>query len=497
MSFFLAIDQGTTSCRAIVFDKKFQPIGISQKEITQFFPHSDWVEHDADEIWSKQLASCKEAIKKAGIESRDIISIGITNQRETVVAWDKKTGNPIYRAIVWQDRRTAAECLEDEEKLGVKLLSSKTGLRFDAYFSASKIRWILENIPSARKKADNNELCIGTIDSWILWKLTRGAVFATDVSNASRTNLFNIKNVAWDDQLLDYFKIPSSILPEVKPSIGEFGKTSKDFFGIEIPINGIAGDQQASLYGHGCFEKGSIKNTFGTGCFILQNTGNQIVLPQKGLLTTIAWSEKDEICYAIEGSVFNAGSAIQWLKDGLGILQSYDEIEEKVNSVPNSDDVYFVPAFTGIGTPYWDMYARGTIVGISRRTQKEHIIRATIESLAYQTKDVIDTMVAVSGGSFKDIRVDGGASKSNFLLQFLTNMLQVPIRRNASTECTAIGVAMMAAKGSSFYTNEDLKMISNPILSFFPDMPLPLRDELYFKWKKAISKSLDWAKHSI
>lgn len=493
MSFFLAIDQGTTSCRAIVYDKKFQPIGISQKEITQFFPHSDWVEHDADEIWTKQLACCKEAIKKAGIEPKDIISIGITNQRETVVAWDKKTGNPVYRAIVWQDRRTAAACIEDENIMGIKVLESKTGLRFDAYFSASKIRWILENILTARKKADKNELCVGTIDSWLLWKLTRGSVFATDVSNASRTNLFNINTLSWDAELLDFFKIPIEILPEVKASIGNFGSTKKDFFGVEIPIHGVAGDQQASLYGHGCFEKGSIKNTFGTGCFILQNTGSQIVLPQKGLLTTIAWRENDEVCYAIEGSVFNAGSAIQWLKEGLGILQSYDEIEEKVNAVPNSDDVYFVPAFTGIGTPYWDMYARGTIIGISRRTQKEHIIRATLESLAYQTKDVIDTMTAVSGGTFKDIRVDGGASKSNFLLQFLTNMLQVPIRRNASAECTALGVAMMATKGSGYYSNEDLKTISNSNLSFFPDMPLSHRDELYEKWKKALTRSLGWA----
>jgi glycerol kinase len=494
MSFFLAIDQGTTSCRAIVYDKKFQPIAIAQKEITQFFPHSDWVEHDADEIWTKQLACCKEAIKKAGIEVREIISIGITNQRETVVAWDKRTDNPIYRAIVWQDRRTAAACMEDEEKLGIELLSTKTGLRFDAYFSASKIRWILENIPTARKKADKNELCVGTIDSWILWKLTRGAVFATDVSNASRTNLFNIKNIVWDEALLHHFQIPKEILPEVKPSIGNWGKTSKDYFGVEISINGIAGDQQASLYGHGCFDKGSIKNTFGTGCFILQNTGNEFVMPQKGLLTTLAWGEGEAITYAIEGSVFNAGSAIQWLKDGLGIIQSYDEIEEKVQSVPDSDDVYFVPAFTGIGTPHWDMYARGTIVGISRRTQKEHIIRATLESLAYQSKDVIDTMTSVSGGAFKDIRVDGGASKSNFLLQFLTNILQVPIRRNASAECTALGVVMMAAKGSGFYNHEDLKNFSNANLSFFPDMPLSHRDALYEKWKMAVDKSLGWAR---
>lgn len=494
MSFFLAIDQGTTSCRAILYDKKFQPIAMVQKEITQFFPHSDWVEHDADEIWTKQLSCCKEAIKKAGIDTKSIVSIGITNQRETIVAWDKKTGNPIYRAIVWQDRRTAAACIEDERNFGIERLSNKTGLRFDSYFSASKIRWILENIPNARKKADKNELCIGTIDSWILWKLTRGMVFATDVSNASRTNLFNINEIKWDEELLDYFNISKNILPEVKPSIGFWGNTSKDMFGIEIPIHGIAGDQQASLYGHGCFEKGSIKNTFGTGCFILQNTGNEFVPPQKGLLTTLAWSEDEEITYAIEGSVFNAGSAIQWLKDGLGIIQSYDEIEEKVNAVPNSDDVYFVPAFTGIGTPYWDMYARGTLVGISRRTQKEHIIRATMESLAYLTKDVIDTMTSISGGTFKDIRVDGGASKSSFLLQFLTNILQVPIRRNASAECTALGVAMMASKGSKYYTNDDLKHISNANLSFFPDMPLSQRDNLYEKWKIAISKSLGWAK---
>lgn len=495
MNYILSIDQGTTSCRAIVYDQNFNIISQSQKEITQFFPKVDWVEHDAEEIWNKQLECCKNAISASKIIINQLTTIGITNQRETIVAWDKTTGKPIYRAIVWQDRRTAAQCEKDKLNLTDNLVKSKTGLSIDAYFSANKIKWVLENIPESNKLLSKNNLCIGTIDSWILWNLTGGKSFKTDSSNASRTNLYNIVTKKWDTELLAYYNIPIEILPEVVDSIGEIGKTQFSIFNKEIPINGIAGDQQAALFGHGCFETGMTKNTFGTGCFILQNIGQEFKTSEQGLLTTIAWSEKGITTYALEGSVFNAGSALQWLKDGLEIINEYDEIEPLCKSIKNTDDVYLVPAFSGLGTPHWDMYARGTLIGMTRGTNKAHIVRATVESLAYQSKDVIDTMIHDTQIAVKEMKVDGGVTKNYFFLQFLADILQVPIRRSQSTECTALGAAMMAIKGAGLYNTDQLLENQKSNISFYPTMNLAERNTKYSRWAEAVQRAKGWVKN--
>ncbi len=486
--YILAIDQGTTSCRAILYDMNYKISAAFQMEFSQFYPHEGWVEHNPIEIWETQLECCKKVIASANIHSKDILTIGITNQRETIVAWNKETGVPIYNAIVWQDRRTAANCIIDETKIGT-FNRSKTGLNIDAYFSAPKIRWIIENIPEAKELIKREKLCISTIDSWLLWKLTCGMVFATDASNASRTNIYNIRELGWDQELLDYYQISKSILPDVFPSMHHFGNTDISIFGEEIAISGIAGDQQAALYGHQCFEKGMMKNTFGTGCFLLQNIGNEFKLSDNNLITTIAWQDDEELIYAIEGSVFNAGSALKWIKENLNLIKDYQEIDEICNSVEHTDNDYIVPAFTGLGAPYWDMHARGMIIGLNRNTQKSHIVRATIESLAFQTKDIIQTIELDSGTKVKELRIDGGVSESLFLLQSLSDILQIPIIRTESKECTALGVAKMAAK-SMGYT---IKTASTSALKYYtPQMNKEKSLENYSKWKNAIERCKNW-----
>jgi len=491
--YILSIDQGTTSCRAILYDLNFNIISTSQKEFQQYYPHEGWVEHDAMEIWDSQLLCCQNAILSANISATAILAIGITNQRETIVAWDKSTGIPIYNAIVWQDRRTAPACEIDEIKIG-KFNRLKTGLSIDAYFSAPKIRWILQSIPIAKELSDKNQLAIGTIDTWLLWKLTQGEVFATDYSNASRTNIFNIQTLYWDQDLLSHYKIPLSILPEVLPTIGEFGKTQSHFLGAKIPIMSMAGDQQASLFGHQCYDIGMVKNTFGTGCFLLQNIGQDFTQSEKGLLTTIAWYENNQVTYALEGSVFNAGSALKWLKDELQIISEYAEMDSLSNSISSSEQVMMVPAFTGLGAPHWDMYARGMLIGITRNTSKAHIVRATLESLAFQTKDIIDAMNSESDSELKILRVDGGVSESDFLLQNLADILQVPVQRSMSRECTALGVALMAAKANG----ADLNFPSiSSIHTFTPQISTEERNKRYRKWLLAIEKSKDWAREEV
>lgn len=483
----LAIDQGTTSCRAIIFNEKFEIKAVAQKEFTQYFPHEGWVEHDALEIWDTQINCCHEALINAQIKAEEILCIGITNQRETIVAWDKSTGIPIYKAIVWQDRRTADKCIQDEKNIG-KINGNKTGLIIDAYFSAPKIRWIIENVKDAKSLIALNQLCVGTIDTWLLWKLTSGEVFATDVSNASRTNSFNIQTLNWDRELLEYYHIPLSILPEVKDSIGFFGNIDKSIFGQNIPITGIAGDQQASLFGHQCWEKGMVKNTFGTGCFLLKNIGEKFELAENGLLTTIAWSEKNQLTYAIEGAVFNAGSALKWLKDELGLIKSYDELDTLATSIDSSEELVIVPAYTGLGAPHWDMYARGLMIGISRNTSKAHIVRATLESIAFQTKDIIDAM-NLNHSSVKALSVDGGVSSSEFLVQFLADILQVPIQRGITNECTALGAALIANKG----IRKTLPNLSdNNVEVFLPKLSISDRDIIYKKWQKAVERAKKW-----
>jgi glycerol kinase len=483
----LAIDQGTTSCRAIIFDEKFDIKAIAQQEFTQYFPQEGWVEHDATEIWTTQLNCCHQALSNGQLKAEEISCIGITNQRETIVAWDKSTGNPIYNAIVWQDRRTASACIEDEKNIGNDV-ADKTGLTIDAYFSAPKIRWILENAKEAKSLIATNNLCVGTIDTWLLWKLTAGKVFATDVSNASRTNIFNIQTLNWDTELLDYYQIPTSILPEVKDSIGLFGNTDSSIFGIEISISGIAGDQQASLFGHQCINPGMVKNTFGTGCFLLKNIGNQFVKANQGLLTTIAWSENKQITYAIEGAVFNAGTALKWLKDDLELIKSYDELDSLAMSIDSCEELVVVPAFTGLGAPHWDSFARGLMIGISRNTSKAHIVRATLESIAYQTKDIIDAM-NIGNSPVQLLSVDGGVSSSAFLVQFLADILQVPIQRALTNECTALGAALMANKG----IRKNLPILNeNKNTIIYPKISIEERDLKYKKWQKAVERSKSW-----
>lgn len=488
--YILAIDQGTTSCRAILYDDTFRLIAQYQREFPQYFPQEGWVEHDANEIWNTQLMCCKMAMDIGNVSAHNIISIGITNQRETIVAWDRATGQPIHRAIVWQDRRTSDDCLQDIEHLSLDYNRHRTGLNLDAYFSAPKIRWILREIPLAQALLKKNQLAIGTIDSWLIWKLTGGRRFVTDYSNASRTNLFNLSTLNWDEDLLKYYDIPQSILPQVCDSIGHVGDVDSSIFGASIPIAGIAGDQQAALYGHQCFALGSIKNTFGTGCFLLQNIGNEFKLSQNQLLTTIAWKSSHEVVYAIEGSVFNAGSALKWLKDSMNLIQNYRDIETIASKYSDTDGVYVVPAFTGLGAPYWDMYARGTILGLTRNSNRNHIVRATVESLAYQTKDIVDTMTRDSGVHFLELKVDGGVSESDFLLQFLADILQIPIVRSSSKECTALGAAMMALRGigENYVTIE-----GQSSETFQPKMNPSTSHERYQKWLEAVHRSRHWA----
>lgn len=488
--YYLALDQGTTSSRAILYDFDFNIVCKCQKDITQIYPQEGWVEHNPMEIWESQLTCCLEVIKQTKIQANQIEALGITNQRETIVAWDRETGSPISNALVWQDRRTSSDCNFDFDIIGLEKNRLKTGLNLDAYFSAPKIRWILKNNAEAIQLLKSDQLCIGTIDSWLIWNLTQGKSFISDVSNASRTNLFNIQSLEWDEELLRYYQIPKQILPNVVDSIGVAAITSSEIFGISIPIAGIAGDQQAALFGHRCFTKGMMKNTFGTGCFLLQNIGNNFKLSENKLLTTIAWKSGEELVYALEGSVFNAGSALKWLKENLRLFDDYQEADDMASSISTTENLYVVPAFTGLGAPYWDMQARATMIGLNRNTNRAHIVRATFESLAYQCKDIVDTLAKDSGVPIESLQIDGGVSKSPFLQQFLADILQKEVVISPSEECTALGVAMMASEGLG-RNMDDLDIVNTNIKK--PQMPHEQAIKLYEKWIEAVSRSKNWA----
>ncbi|WP_185154550.1 glycerol kinase GlpK [Flavilitoribacter nigricans] len=490
--FILALDQGTTSSRAILFDKNGDIKAVEQKEFTQFFPKPGWVEHNAEEIWNTQLKVAQDVLKNNSVTADQIAAIGITNQRETTVIWDRRTGKPIYNAIVWQDRRTAGIC--DQLKAGghEKYIRENTGLLIDAYFSGTKVKWMLEQVPGAREKADNGDLCFGTIDSWLIWKLTGGKKHVTDYTNASRTLMYNIFDLDWDKHLLDILSVPASMLPEVKESSEIYGDTIEELFDGSIPIGGIAGDQQAALFGQACLEKGMAKNTYGTGCFMLLNTGTEAVHSKNGLVTTIAWGLNGEVHYALEGSIFIAGAAIQWLRDGLKLIDESPDSEYYAMKAPTTDGVYVVPAFAGLGAPYWDMYARGAIFGLTRGTNKAHLIRATLESLAYQTKDVLEAMEQDSGVPLKTLRVDGGASANNLLMQFQSDILDVEVERPKITETTALGAAYLAGLASGFWTREDIEQKWQLDQRFQPEMQASERNDLYKGWKKAIKRTMGW-----
>ncbi|WAH37725.1 glycerol kinase GlpK [Alicyclobacillus dauci] len=487
--YVMAIDQGTTSSRAILFDKAGQIVAVSQKEFTQIFPQSGWVEHDAMEIWGSVQSVISELLATHQVTAQEIAAIGITNQRETAVVWDKTTGQPVYNAIVWQSRQTADICEELKQKGYDDLFRSKTGLLIDAYFSGTKVKWILDHVPGAREKAEKGDLLFGTIDTWLVWKLSGGQKHVTDYTNASRTLMYNIFDLKWDEELLDILTVPSSMLPEVHSSSEVYAHTEKAlFFGQEIPIAGIAGDQQAALFGQACFEPGMAKNTYGTGCFMLMNTGEKAVRSEHGLLTTISWGIDGKVEYALEGSIFVAGSAIQWLRDGLRMLKSAPESESYATKVDSTDGVYLVPAFVGLGTPYWDSDARGAIFGLTRGTQKEHFIRATLESLAYQTKDVLDAMEADSSIQLKKLRVDGGAAANNFLMQFQSDILGVPVERPVVVETTALGAAYLAGLAVGFWDSRD-EIASNWRIdrTFDVQMDDSDRTSLYNGWVKAVN----------
>ena len=486
--YIMSIDQGTTSSRAILFDKEGEIQGVAQREFKQYFPKSGWVEHDANEIWTSVLAVMAEVINENEIDPEQIKGIGITNQRETTVIWDKKTGRPIYHAIVWQSRQTQHICNELKEQGHEKTFRNKTGLLLDPYFSGTKVRWILDNVKGAREKAENGDLLFGTIDTWLVWKLSGGEAHITDYSNASRTLMYNIHELKWDDELLELLDIPKAILPEVKESSEIYAHT-KDyhFFGQEVPIAGIAGDQQAALFGQACFERGDVKNTYGTGGFMLMNTGEEPVTSESGLLTTIAYGLDGKVNYALEGSIFVSGSAIQWLRDGLRIINSAPQTENYATRVNSTDNVYFVPAFVGLGTPYWDSEARGAIFGLTRGTEKEHFIRATLESLCYQTRDVMEAMSKDSGIEVNNLRVDGGAVKNNFIRQFQADIVDTSVERPEVQETTALGAAYLAGLAVDFW--EDKKDIADRWkleTEFNPEMSEETRTKLYKGWKKAV-----------
>ncbi|MDR0795192.1 MAG: glycerol kinase GlpK [Tannerella sp.] len=492
--YILSFDAGTTSSRAILFNWQGESCAVAQKEFTQIFPQNGWVEHDPREIWSSQAAVAAEVIAKSGIDGNDIAGIGITNQRETTILWDRRTGEPVYHAIVWQDRRTSEYCDNLKNEGLLPYIKNKTGLIVDAYFSATKIKWILDHVSGARAKAEHGELAFGTVDTWLVWQLTNGKVHATDVSNASRTMLFNIHTLQWDDDLLKLFDIPASLMPSVHESSAIFGYNATTMFSSKIPSAGIAGDQQAALFGQMCIEKGMVKNTYGTGCFILMNTGEEPVVSKNNLITTIAWKIGGRTYYALEGSIFVAGAIVQWLRDGLNIIRSSAEIEELATQVADNGDVYFVPALTGLGAPYWDQYARGAIVGLSRGTTAAHIARAAIEGIAYQTMDVIHAMILDAGVGLKELRVDGGASKNNLLMQFQANVLGQTVIRPQTTETTALGAAYLAGLATGFW--EDINDIKNQWAvdrKFTPDphvdMHLAKR-----KWAEAVHRSQAWVK---
>lgn len=488
--YILALDQGTTSSRSVIVDEKGEIIAIEQQEFKQIFPKSSWVEHDALEILESQISTLKKVIKKANIKVDEIVGLGITNQRETTVVWNKNTGKPIYNAIVWQDKRTADIC-ENLKKQGLENhIKQTTGLVVDAYFSGTKIHWILENVDGARKEAEKGNLLFGTIDSWLLWNLTNKKIHATDYSNASRTMLFDIKNLCWDDTILSALNIPKSMLSAVQPSSFHFGDFVLD--GCSIPIAGIAGDQQAALFGQACFEKGEAKNTYGTGCFLLMNTGTEPQISKNGLLTTIAWGIDNKVYYALEGSVFVAGAAIQWLRDGLEIIKSAEESEALANLVEDENPVIVVPAFAGLGAPYWDMYARGAIFGLTRDTGKNHLIKATLQSLAYQTKDLLIAMQNDAETPLTSLKVDGGASENNLLMQFQADILDVIVERPKITETTIMGAVYLAGICVGLWKQEDILSHRKIEKEFSPEFTNDKRERLYKKWLKAVERSKNW-----
>lgn len=495
--YIMALDAGTTSNRCILFNKKGEICSMAQREFTQYFPKPGWVEHDADEIWTSQLGVAVEAMNKIGASAGDIAGIGITNQRETVVVWDRITGEPICRAIVWQCRRTSDYCDSLKEKGLTEKFRKKTGLVIDAYFSGTKVKWILDNVPGARERARRGELLFGTVETWLIWKMTKGRIHVTDYSNASRTMLFNINTLQWDDEILTELDIPRCMLPEVRPSSCIYGETDPSFLGGPIPIAGAAGDQQAALFGQTCFTPGEAKNTYGTGCFLLMNTGDTPVFSKNGLITTIAWGLDGEITYALEGSIFVAGAAIQWLRDEMRLIDSAADSAYMAQKVPDTNGCYVVPAFTGLGAPHWDQYARGTIVGITRGVNKYHIIRATLESLAYQVNDVLSAMNADSGIALAALKADGGASANDFLMQFQADIINAPVKRPACVETTAAGAAYLAGLAVGYWTDKK-DIIKNQVIerTFAPSSAEDDRAKRIKGWNKAVKYSFGWAKEN-
>lgn len=492
--YIMALDQGTTSSRCILFDRMGNICSMAQKEFTQIYPKPGWVEHNPMEIWSSQLAVTMEAMAMAGVSSEEIAGIGITNQRETTIVWDKKTGEPVYPAIVWQCRRTAERVDQLNNEGRGEMIRERTGLVPDAYFSATKVAWILDNVPDARRRAKEGELLFGTVDTWLVWNLTKGEVHVTDYTNASRTMLFDIHKLCWDQELLDLFDIPSCMLPQVKPSSYIYGYTESSVLGGKIPIGGIAGDQQAALFGQCCFSKGQVKNTYGTGCFLLMNTGTEAITSRSGLLTTIAASTTDEVEYALEGSVFVAGAAVQWLRDGMRMVKSAAQTQEYAEKVDDTEGVYLVPAFAGMGTPYWNPYARGTVVGITRGCTKEHFIRAALESIAYQTYDVLQAMEEDAGVSIAGLKVDGGASANDFLMQFQSDILGARVYRPECIETTALGAAYLAGLACGYWESKE-EIHSNWQLGreFTHELSEAKREQLLKGWQKAVKCALAWA----
>lgn len=489
--YILALDQGTSSSRAIVFDQKGTPCAVAQKEFRQIFPQSGWVEHDPHEIWSSQASVIAEAITMMDINGLNLAGIGITNQRETTIVWDSETEEPIYNAIVWQDRRTSDYCDELKNQGLTDTIRQKTGLIIDAYFSATKIKWILDNVPGARKRAERGKLMFGTVDTWLIWRLTRGEIHVTDVSNASRTMLFNINTLDWDQELLDLFGIPRSMMPEVKSSSEIYGHTKTTIFAHKVPISGIAGDQQAALFGQMCTEPGMVKNTYGTGCFLLMNSGEKPILSKNNLITTVAWKIGDKVNYALEGSIFVGGSVVQWLRDGLGVINSSSEVEELASRVPDTNGVYFVPALTGLGAPWWDQYARGTIVGISRGTNTAHIARAALEGIAYQTMDITAAMSRDAGIPLKELKVDGGASRNNLLMQFQADILGTRVIRPQVVETTAMGAAYLAGLAVGYWSSiDDIRKQWQIDRIFEPSWEQEQIDDAKAHWADAVKRTL-------
>lgn len=492
--YVLALDAGTTSSRAILFDRQGEIRSLAQKEFPQLFPQNGWVEHRPQEIWASQAAVIAEAIATIGADDSEIAAIGITNQRETTLVWDRKTGEPVYNAIVWQDRRTSEFCDRIKEDGHLPAIKEKTGLIADAYFSATKIKWILDNVDGARKRAEAGELAFGTVDTWLAWQLTRGGVHATDVSNASRTMLFNIHSMDWDDSLLELFDVPRSLLPEVRSSSEVYGDTGGSVFSSAVPVASMIGDQQAALFGQMCVRPGMVKNTYGTGCFLLMNTGEKPVVSKNNLLSTVAWRIGNETCYALEGSIFVAGAVVQWLRDGLKVIEKSSDIEPLAMQVPDNGGLYFVPALTGLGAPHWDQYARGTMVGISRGTTVGHIARAALEGIAYQTMDVVNAMILDSGVGLKELRVDGGASNNNLLMQFQADVLGETVVRPKTTETTALGAAYLAGLAVGFW--KDIAEIESQWRidrTFEPDLKFDTQQARQ-KWSDAVYRSKTWVK---